>query len=98
MIDLCAAAMPNGRMISIALKELGLDDRVRKVDPGSGEQFAPKFLTVSPNNKTRAIVGAQEPDGAPLAPFDSDLSRRRLLDRRYHGVSVGERQPAGRRT
>ncbi|MCP5179287.1 MAG: glutathione S-transferase N-terminal domain-containing protein [Pseudomonadales bacterium] len=56
MIDLYTFATPNGRKISIALEELELPYSVRVVDIGKGEQFAPEFLRISPNNRIPAIV------------------------------------------
>jgi GST-like protein len=50
------ADTPNGRKLIIALEELGMDYRVRHVDLGAGEQFAPEFLQISPNNKIPALV------------------------------------------
>jgi GST-like protein len=50
------ADTPNGRKLIIALEELGLDYQVRHVDLGAGEQFAPEFLKISPNNKIPALV------------------------------------------
>jgi GST-like protein len=50
------ADTPNGRKIVIALEELGVDYRVRHVDLGAGEQFAPGFERISPNNKIPALV------------------------------------------
>lgn len=50
------AATPNGKKLIIALEELGLEYRVRHVDLGAGEQFAPEFLQISPNNKIPALV------------------------------------------
>jgi GST-like protein len=50
------AATPNGRKLVIALEELGLDYQVRHVDLNAGEQFAPGFLQISPNNKIPALV------------------------------------------
>ena len=55
-IDLYTWPTPNGRKVSIALAELGLDYRVHPVHIGKGEQFAPEFLAISPNNKIPAIV------------------------------------------
>lgn len=55
MIDLYTWATPNGRKISIALEELGLPYTVQSVDITKGEQFAPAFLALSPNNKIPAI-------------------------------------------
>jgi GSH-dependent disulfide-bond oxidoreductase len=45
------ADTPNGRKLLIALEELELDYRVRHVDLGAGEQFAPAFERLSPNHK-----------------------------------------------
>jgi len=56
MIDLYTWATPNGRKVSIALEELGLDYRVHAVDIGNGEQFAPAFSIVSPNNKIPVLI------------------------------------------
>ena len=56
MIDLYTWSTPNGRKVSIALEEMGLDYRAIPVDIGAGEQHAPEFLRVSPNNKIPAIV------------------------------------------
>jgi GST-like protein len=61
---------PNGRKISIMLEELGLPYEVRRVDIGHGEQFAPEFLKLSPNNKIPALVDF-EATGGPLAVFES---------------------------
>ena len=55
-IDLYTWPTPNGRKVSIALAELGLDYNVHSVHIGKGEQFAPEFLAISPNNKIPAIV------------------------------------------
>ncbi len=55
MIDLYTWTTPNGRKISIALEEMGLDYTVRPVDIGKDEQFEPEFLKLSPNNKIPAI-------------------------------------------
>jgi GST-like protein len=56
MIDLYTWPTPNGRKISIALEEFGLDYEVHAVNIGQDEQFAPEFLAISPNNKIPAIV------------------------------------------
>lgn len=56
MIDLYTWATPNGRKISIALEELALPYMVHAVDIGSGAQFEPDFLAISPNGKIPAIV------------------------------------------
>lgn len=55
MIDLYTSSTPNGRKISIALEEMGLSYEVRAISLSKGEQFAPEFLTLSPNGKIPAI-------------------------------------------
>jgi GSH-dependent disulfide-bond oxidoreductase len=62
---------PNGFKISIMLEELGVPYRVEFIDIGKGEQFAPEFLAVSPNNRIPAIVDPEGPDGQPLSLFES---------------------------
>jgi GSH-dependent disulfide-bond oxidoreductase len=56
MIDLYTWTTPNGRKISIALEEMGLDYETHAVNIGKDEQFRPDFLKISPNNKIPAIV------------------------------------------
>ncbi len=55
MIDLYTWTTPNGRKVSIALEEMGLDYEAHAIDIGKDEQFAPEFLEISPNNKIPAI-------------------------------------------
>ncbi|MBC8159258.1 MAG: glutathione S-transferase N-terminal domain-containing protein, partial [Alphaproteobacteria bacterium] len=45
---------PNGFKISIMLEETGLDYEIIPVDIRQGDQFAPEFLKISPNNKMPA--------------------------------------------
>jgi GST-like protein len=71
MIDLYTWCTPNGRKVSILLEETGLAYRVHPVNISRGEQFAPDFLRISPNNKIPAIVDHDGPGGAPLALFES---------------------------
>ena len=56
MIDLYTWTTPNGRKVSIALEELGLPYESHAVNIGQGEQFAPDFLKISPNNTIPASV------------------------------------------
>jgi len=56
MIDLYTWATPNGRKISIALEELGLEYQVHPINIGEGEQFSAEFSAISPNQKIPAIV------------------------------------------
>ena len=56
MIDLYTWPTPNGRKVSIALEEFGLDYRVHPVNILKSDQFDPEFLKISPNNKIPAII------------------------------------------
>ena len=62
---------PNGYKIAIMLEELGAPYRTEFIDINNGEQFAPEFLAVSPNNRIPAIVDPDGPDGQPLSLFES---------------------------
>jgi len=70
-IQLYAWATPNGRKISVALEEMALPYEVVPVDIGNGQQFAPEFLRISPNNKIPAIVDPDGPGGEPISVFES---------------------------
>lgn len=72
MIDLYYWPTPNGYKIRLFLEEAGLEYRIIPVDIGKGDQFAPGFLAISPNNKMPAIVdhSPSEP-GGPLPVFES---------------------------
>ena len=71
---------PNGRKISVALEEMGLAYKVIPVNISKGEQMAPSFLAISPNNKIPAIVDPDGPGGQARQHFrirrDPALSRR----------------------
>ena len=56
MIDLYTWPTPNGRKVSIALEEFGLEYAVHAVNLQKDEQFASEFIAISPNNKIPAIV------------------------------------------
>jgi glutathione S-transferase len=62
---------PNGHKVTIALEELGLPYEIRPINIGAGEQFAPEFLAISPNNRMPAIVDPEGPDGQPVSIFES---------------------------
>lgn len=70
-IELYYWPTPNGWKITIALEEMGLPYKVNLVNIGAGEQFAPDFLKIAPNNRMPAIVDPQGPDGAPISLFES---------------------------
>jgi glutathione S-transferase/GST-like protein len=62
---------PNGHKVTIACEEMGLPYEIRPVNIGRGEQFAPDFLAISPNNRMPAIVDPDGPGGEPIAIFES---------------------------
>lgn len=70
-IDLYTWSTPNGRKVSIALEELGLDYNVHPIDIGKGDQHQPAFLAISPNNRIPAIVDPDGPEGEPISVFES---------------------------
>ncbi len=55
-IDLYTWGTPNGRKVSIALEEMGLEYICHPIDIMKDDQFDPAFLKISPNNKIPAIV------------------------------------------
>jgi GST-like protein len=70
-IDLYYWPTPNGWKITIALEEMGLPYVLHLVNIAAGEQFAPDFLRIAPNNRMPAIVDPEGPDGAPVSIFES---------------------------
>ena len=72
MIDLHYWPTPNGHKITMMLEETGLPYAIKPVNIGKGEQFAPDFLTIAPNNRMPAIVDHDPADGGePIAIFES---------------------------
>ena len=71
MIDLYFWPTPNGQKVSIFLEEAGLPYNVVPINIGKGEQFEPKFLEISPNNKIPAMVDHEGPGGRPISVFES---------------------------
>jgi GST-like protein len=72
MIELYYWTTPNGHKITIFLEEAGLPYRIIPVNIGKGEQFAPEFLRIAPNNRIPAIIDTAPADGgAPLSIFES---------------------------
>jgi GST-like protein len=71
MIDLYYWPTPNGHKIPIMLEECGLAYEVHPIDMLKGEQFAPDYLKINPNNKIPAIVDHDGPGGKPFRVFES---------------------------
>ncbi|OHC61882.1 MAG: thiol:disulfide oxidoreductase [Rhodocyclales bacterium RIFCSPLOWO2_02_FULL_63_24] len=82
MIDLYYWTTPNGHKITMFLEEAGIPYRIVPINIGKGEQFAPDFLKIAPNNRMPAIVDHQPADGgAPLALFESGAILLYLADK-----------------
>lgn len=82
MIELFYWTTPNGHKITIFLEEAGLPYVLKPVDIGKGEQFAPEFLKISPNNRIPAIVDTEPADGGgPLSVFESGAILQYLAEK-----------------
>ena len=75
MIKVYSWPTPNGHKVHIMLEECGLrlgrDWEAIPVNIGTGDQFKPEFLTISPNNKIPVLVDPNGPDGKPISIFES---------------------------
>ncbi|WP_332777716.1 glutathione binding-like protein [Polaromonas sp.] len=75
MIKVYSWPTPNGHKVHIMLEECGLrlgrDWEALPVNIGTGDQFRPEFLAISPNNKIPALLDPEGPDGKPIALFES---------------------------
>jgi len=93
MIDLYYWTTPNGHKVTIFLEEAGLPYTIRPIDIAEGEQFAPAFLAIAPNNRIPAMVD-HEPagGGAPVVSMESGA----ILQ--YLGDKTGQFYPKDLRT
>lgn len=82
---------PNGYKVTIMLEELGVPYDVRYINIGKGEQFAPDFLKIAPNNRMPAIIDPDGPGSAPISIFESGA----ILQ--YLGRKYGQFYPADER-
>jgi GST-like protein len=72
MIDFYYWTTPNGHKITLFLEEAGVPYELKPVNIGKGDQFAPSFLAISPNNRIPAIVDRDPAGGgAPISVFES---------------------------
>jgi GST-like protein len=70
-LELHSWPTPNGHKVHIMLEECELPYLVHAIDIGAGDQFDPKFLAISPNNKIPALTDPDGPDGRPISIFES---------------------------
>lgn len=92
MIDLYSAPTPNGHKISIMLEECALPYRPHRININAGEQFAPEFLKISPNNRIPAIVDNDGPDGQAISVFESGAILQYLGEKTGKFIPTGARQ------
>ena len=82
---------PNGWKTTICLEEMGLDYTVNLINIGVGDQFAPDFLKIAPNNRMPAIVDLDGPDSAPISIFESGAILQYLARKTGHFGGPSER-------
>lgn len=71
MIDLYSWQTSNGRKVSIALEEMGLDYTVHPINISADDQFTSAFTALNPNQKIPAVVDSDGPDDTPITIFES---------------------------
>jgi GST-like protein len=82
MIDVHYWPTPNGWKVTIFLEEAGLPYKIVPVNIGTGDQFKPNFLKISPNNRMPAIVDHEPPGGgAPVTIFESGAILQYLAEK-----------------
>jgi len=91
MITLHTWGTPNGRKVSIALEELGLDYVVRSVDITREGQFSPEFAVLNPNHKIPVLVDSDGPDGQPFTVIESGAILIYLAEKHAQLLPTGAR-------
>lgn len=81
MIDLYYWTTPNGHKITIFLEEADLAYTIHPINIGKGDQFAPDFLKISPNNRIPAIVDDEPASGDSISVFESGAILQYLADK-----------------
>jgi GST-like protein len=82
MIDFYYWTTPNGHKVTMFLEESGLDYNIKPINISKGEQFAPAFLKIAPNNRIPAIFDhAPVGGGEPIGIFESGAILLYLADR-----------------
>jgi GST-like protein len=94
MIDLYYWPTPNGWKVTIFCEEAEVPYRIVPVNISRGEQFAPDFLKISPNNRMPAIVDPDGPNGKPIALFESGAILIYLAEK--HGRFLAKEPPHAR--
>jgi GST-like protein len=87
MIDLYYWTTPNGHKVTMFLEETGTPYRIIPVNIGKGEQFAPEFLAIAPNNRIPAMVDHAPAGGGAAVPlFESGAMLLYLAEKTGHFI------------
>ena len=82
MIDFYYWTTPNGHKVTLFLEESGIPYKIKPINISKGEQFAPDFLRIAPNNRIPAIVDTLPEDGGePIRIFESGAILLYLADK-----------------
>jgi GST-like protein len=82
MIELSYWTTPNGHKITIFLEEAQVPYRITPINISKGEQFAPEFLKIAPNNRIPAILDTAPTDGGvPISIFESGAILQYLAEK-----------------
>lgn len=82
MIDFYYWTTPNGHKVTLFLEESGIPYNIKPINISKGEQFAPDFLRIAPNNRIPAIVDTLPADGGePISIFESGAILLYLADK-----------------
>jgi len=82
MIDFYYWTTPNGHKVTLFLEETGVDYNIKPINISKGEQFAPAFLKIAPNNRIPAILDhAPTGGGEPIGIFESGAILLYLADK-----------------
>lgn len=93
MIDLYYWPTPNGHKVTLFLHEANIAYRMHPVNIATGDQFAPDFLKIAPNNRIPAIVDRAPVDaGAPISVFESGAILLYLADKTAQFVPQAPRE------
>ena len=91
MIDLYYWPTPNGWKVTILFEELGLDYKIIPVNIIEGDQFAPEFLKIAPNNRMPAIVDPDGADGEMISIFESGAILLHYAEKHKKFIPADER-------
>ena len=93
MIELSYWTTPNGHKITIFLEEAGVPYKIIPINISKGEQFAPEFLSIAPNNRIPAILDTEPEDGgAPISVFESGAILEYLAEKHQKFLPAAPRE------